>query len=412
VGESIHRGAGLADALTGVRVIDLTAMVAGPMATMMLADLGADVIKVERAGQGDDARRLPPFWPTEGDDPEDGAVFVALNRNKRSIQLDLKRPAALAAVRRLIDGADVFIESFRPGKVDALGLSYEVLRETNPGLVYCSISAFGRGPLGHDLPGYDPVVQAFTGVMDANGQPDGDPARVAPSIVDLTTGMWATTAVLAALQRRARTGEGCAVEATLVDTGFQVMNHQVTSYLATGVPPRREGTVTPLAAPYEAFRAADGQVMIAAGNDGVFRRLCPALGLPELATDPRFITVADRRERRDELHELLERRLRELGTGEIERILGDAAVPVSAVNRLDAALQTDLARERGLLQAPAGAPPGPREALLQRLPILPPDVPLRWPPPLGRDTESVLREAGLADEQIAEAAGRELASRG
>lgn len=408
---SIHRGEGLADALSGIRVIDLTAMVAGPMATMMLADLGADVIKVERAGHGDDARRLPPFWPTDGDDPDDGAVFVSLNRNKRSVQLDLKRPAALAAVRRLIDGADVFIESFRPGKVDALGLSYAALRQTNPGLVYCSISAFGRGPLGHDLPGYDPVVQAFTGVMDANGHPDGDPARVAPSVVDLTTGMWAATAIMAALQLRVRTGQGCEVEATLVDTGFQVMNHQVMAYLATDEPPRRTGSETPLAAPYEAFHAADGQVMIAAGNDGVFRRLCDAIGLPGLATDPRFTTVADRRSRRGELHELLERRLRQMSTADVERTLGHAAVPVSAVNRLDAALRTDLATERSVLQTPVDAPPGPRQPLLQRLPILPPEIPLHWPPALGRHTESVLREVGLGDEQIAEAIGHELASR-
>jgi CoA:oxalate CoA-transferase len=405
VSGSIHRGQGLAAALRGIRVIDLTAMVAGPMATMMLADLGADVIKVERVGHGDDARRLPPFWPTDGDEQDDGAVFVSLNRNKRSIQLDLKRPAALAAVRRLVDGADVFIESFRPGKVDALGLSYEALRHTNAGLVYCSISAFGRGPLGHDLPGYDPVVQAFTGVLDANGHPDGDPARVAPSIVDLTTGMWAATAIMAALQLRVRTGQGCEVEATLVDTGFQVMSHQVTSYLATNEPPRRTGTATPLAAPYETFHTADGQVMIAAGNDRVFRRLCDAIDLPGLATDPRFTTVADRRGDRAELHELLERRLRQMSTADVELVLGHAAVPVSAVNRLDAALATDLASERSVLQTPVDAPAGPRRPLLQRLPILPPEVQLRWPPALGCDTETVLREAGLDDAQIAEATG-------
>jgi crotonobetainyl-CoA:carnitine CoA-transferase CaiB-like acyl-CoA transferase len=262
----------LATALQGVRIVDLSAMVAGPMATMMLADLGADVIKVERAGHGDDARRLPPYWPTDGDEPEDGAVFVSLNRNKRSLQLDLKRPAALAAVQRLVDDADVFIESFRPGKVDRLGLSYEALSKRNPRLVYCSISAFGRGPLGHDLPGYDPVVQAFTGVMDANGHPDGEPARVGPSVVDLTTGMWAATAIMAALAARERTGEGCQVEATLVDTGFALMNHQLMAYLATGEPPRRTGTETAFAAPYEAFHTGDGRVHDRGGQ----RRRLPA----------------------------------------------------------------------------------------------------------------------------------------
>ena len=247
--------------------------------------------------------------------------------------------------------------------------------------------------------------------MDANGHPDGDPARVAPSVVDLTTGMWAATAIMAALQLRARTGQGCEVEATLVDTGFQVMNHQVTSYLATGEPPRRTGSETPLAAPYEAFHAADGQVMIAAGNDRVFRRLCDAIDLSGLATDPRFITVADRRDHRGELHELLEGRLRQMSTADVELTLAAAAVPVSAVNRLDAALRTDLAEERRRAPDARRRSRRPRQPLLQRLPILPPEIPLHWPPALGRDTESVLREAGLADGQIADAIGHELASR-
>jgi CoA:oxalate CoA-transferase len=401
----------LATALQGVRVIDLSAMVAGPMATMMLADLGADVIKIERVGHGDDARRLPPFWPTDGDEREDGAIFISLNHNKRSVQLDLKRPAALAAVKRLVADADVFIESFRPGKIDRLGLSYDALREINPRLVYCSISAFGRGPLGHDLPGYDPVVQAFTGVMDANGHPDGEPARVAPSVVDLTTGMWATTAILAALAARERTGVGSAVEATLVDTGFTLMTLQLMSYLASGEPPRRTGSETAFAAPYEAFGAADGRVMVAAGNDGVFRRLCEAMQMPELPGDERFATVADRRRNRAELHAILEARLVELPTAQIERELGAAGVPVSAVNRLDDALRTPLAQERRLLSEPEGAPAGPREALLARLPILPPGLPLAWPPELGADNESVLREAGLETDEIADALGLERAPR-
>jgi CoA:oxalate CoA-transferase len=223
--------------------------------------------------------------------------------------------------------------------------------------------------------------------------------------------MWAATAIMAALQLRVRTGQGCEVEATLVDTGFQVMSHQVTSYLATDEPPRRTGSETPLAAPYETFHTADGQVMIAAGNDRVFRRLCDVIDLPGLATDPRFTTVADRLSRRGELHKRLERRLRRMSTADVELALGRAAVPVSAVNRLDAALDTDLAVERGVLQAAVDAPAGPRQALLQRLPILPPEVPLRWPPALGRDTESVLRELGLDGEQIAEATGDQFALR-
>ncbi|MBC2637648.1 MULTISPECIES: CaiB/BaiF CoA-transferase family protein [unclassified Rhodococcus (in: high G+C Gram-positive bacteria)] len=388
-----------ANAFEGLRVVDLTAMIAGPMATMILADLGADVIKVERPGAGDDARMFPPFWSPDGAPGQRvGTVFIALNRNKRSIQLDLTDPDAREALLRLIDTADVFIESFRPGKVDRLGLSWEELRHRNPRLVYCSLSAFGRGPLGRSIPGYDPVIQAFTGIMDANGFPDGPAARVSASVVDISAGMWAGIAIMSALAQRDRTGHGSRVESTLVDAGFTLMNHQITSMFATGKPPKRTGTETPLAAPYESFRTADGTIMVAAGNNAIFARMCAALDLAGLVNDSRFDTVAHRLAHRRELHELLEARLAKLTEHDAERLLADAGVPVSAVNRLDRGLTMPLALERDLLVEPTGAPKGSEPLPLLRLPFLSADTELHWPPALGEHTAEVLAELDLPDE--------------
>jgi crotonobetainyl-CoA:carnitine CoA-transferase CaiB-like acyl-CoA transferase len=377
----------------GLRVIDLSENIAGPLACMILGDLGADVIKVEPPGRGDATRLLPPRL--EGT----STVFLTLNRNKRSAAIDIRTPAGRDAVLRVARDADVVVESFRPGVADRLGLGFGDLAAVSPRLVHCSVSAFGEGPLGHDRPGYDALVQAFTGIMAMTGDPAGEPARAAPSVVDISTGLWASIAIMAALARRPAEPGPQRVESTLVDAGFFLLCHQIMGYLGSGTFPPRLGSAAPSTAPYQAFRTADGPIMIAAATDRLFDRLVRALDAPELAADPRFATVAGRVAARDELAGLIEKRLATEGSGYWLRRIADAGVPAGPVNDLAAALAEPLTAERGIVrQADAGPVPGLRQI---RLPIdAGGECAMTQPPALGAHTRQILAEAGLAPEEI------------
>ncbi|MBM7503386.1 CaiB/BaiF CoA transferase family protein [Agromyces aurantiacus] len=326
--------------LAGVRVADFSRVLAGPYATMLLADFGADVIKVESPA-GDDTRQwLPPV-----DAAGRSTYFGGVNRNKRSVVLDLTDDAGLAEARRLAASADVVIENFRPGVMARFGLDYDRVRARNPGVVYCSITGFGTGE-GAALAGYDLLVQAVGGLMSITGDPDGDPTKVGVALVDVLTGQNALAGILLALRERDRTGEGQLVEVTLLQSLLSALTNQASSTLATGVPPRRLGNQHPSIAPYAVFRAADRDLVIAVGNDRQFRALARVLGAPALADDARYATNTDRVAHRDELRAELEQALAAASARQWVDELTDAGVPAGLVN--DVAEAIDFAEGLGL----------------------------------------------------------------
>src|SRR5499425_750174 len=316
--------------LAGVLVADLTQNVAGPLCTQILGDLGAEVIKVERPGRGDDARAwAPPYWG------EESATFMGVNRNKRSLAVDMKQADGRAVVERLIGRADVLVQSLRAGVIEELGLGWERAREINPRLVYCSVTAFGtEGPLRY-RPGYDPLMQAYGGIMSFTGHPGAAPARVPVSLVDMGTGLWAVTAILAALRERDRTGRGAHVTTALFDTALAWTTFQMSNHLASGEVPAPQGSGTPMIAPYEAFPSRDAWVMIAAGSDALFAKCCAALGLFELASDPRFATNPDRVRNRTVLYEAMAAVTRTLSSEELLSRLQKVGVPTAPILTLD-----------------------------------------------------------------------------
>jgi crotonobetainyl-CoA:carnitine CoA-transferase CaiB-like acyl-CoA transferase len=320
--------------LSGITVLDLTRNLAGPYSTMILGDLGARVIKVERPDVGDDTRQwTPPLWG------EHSALFLALNRNKESITADINTDAGAKAIRDLAATADVVVESNRTGSLDKRHLGFEDIRSINPTVVYCSISGFGSVGPDRDRPGYDTIVQAASGVMSINGEPGGMPSRVGPSIIDQGTGMWAALGILAALRKRDLDQEAQHVETSLMETGVSWMGYFASNYFASGVIAKPQGSRHGQMAPYEGFITKSGFLFIAALNDNLFRRLCAVLELPALPDDPDYLTNADRVANRDALQAIIARVLLEKDAAAWETLLMSRGLPCSRVRTIDQVME-------------------------------------------------------------------------
>jgi crotonobetainyl-CoA:carnitine CoA-transferase CaiB-like acyl-CoA transferase len=315
--------------LRGIRVADFSRILAGPLCTMILGDLGADIVKVERPGDGDDTRSWgPPF--VEGD----AAYFLSVNRNKRSVALDLRDPDDAAAARDLIRTSDVVIENFRTGVMARFGLGYETVHRLNPAVVYCSIPAFSDPELS-ERPGYDLMMQAYSGFMSITGQADAPPVKVGVAVLDVIAGLYAAVGILAALRAREETGEGDKVTVSLFDASVAALVNQATNYLVGGTLPRRTGNAHPNIVPYEVFATSDRPLALAAGNDKLFRMTCEVLGTPELVDDPRFRTNAARVEHRDELVTIMAAAFRRRPLAHWLAVLGDRGVPCGPVRGID-----------------------------------------------------------------------------
>nr|WP_225206734.1 CoA transferase [Novosphingobium huizhouense] len=392
-------------ALAGVRVLDLSRVLAGPWATQVLADLGADVLKVEHPGRGDDTRAWgPPFLalPDGGEDREISAYYVSCNRNKRSLAIDIARPEGAELVRRLAAEADVFVENFKVGGLARYGLDYATLRSLNSRLVYCSITGFGQtGPYA-DRPGYDFVAQGMGGFMSVTGEEGGGPLRAGVAMADLSTGMYAAVSILAGLRHAERTGEGQHIDLSLLDTQIAMMANQGSSWLVGGINPGRLGNRHPTVVPYRTFRVADGEIIIAVGNDSQFRALCGLLGCPEVGTDPRFATAAARQINRDAIEALVQDKVAgETGLALIDRLVA-ANVPAGPVNSLRDVFADPFVEARDTVQAftredGASVPTVAFPAKLSKTPAT-----YRSPPPrVGEQTRDGIRSwLSLSDDAL------------
>jgi glutaryl-CoA transferase len=386
-----------AGALDGIRVLDLTRALAGPYCTLMLGDHGADVIKVEMPGTGDETREwTPPSIKGVS------AYYLAINRNKRSVTVDLKNPDGKRVLERLIEKCDVVVENFSPGTLARLGFPDERVRRVNPRAILCHISGFGQDGPGRAWPAYDLIVQGMGGIMSLTGEPGSDPVMVGVPQADMVAGMFAAFAIAAALHARERTGEGQVIDATMIGGQVALLSRQAARFFADGTVPRPEGNVHASIVPYQTFRARDGHVNVGVANNSLFERFCRALELEELLEDERFTDNPKRVAHRREIVPIIERRVRTLTKAEVVRRLREANVPVGPINALDEVFGDPVVRHLGLIaevdHPTAGRVRAP--GIPVRLSGTPPSV-RRHPPELGEHTDEILRELGYAKEEIA-----------
>jgi crotonobetainyl-CoA:carnitine CoA-transferase CaiB-like acyl-CoA transferase len=386
--------------LAGLRVLELARILAGPWAGQILADLGADVIKVERKGPGDDTRGWgPPFVEAKGGGHLGSAYFHSTNRGKRSIELDFESKEGQRIVTKLAARSDILIENFKVGGLAKFGLDYATLSKVNPRLVYCSVTGFGQDGPYASRAGYDLMAQGMGGIMDITGTADGEPTRAGVPVADIFTGVYSVIGVLAGIIQRDRTGRGCLVDTSLLDSQVGVLANQALNYLVSGKVPERIGNAHPNIVPYQVFPVADGHVIVAVGNDGQFAKLCGVIGEPALAKDPAYLTNADRLGRRAELVARLSALTRKMSQVDLLNGLEAVGVPSGPINRLDQVFSDAQVIHRGMKlllasdEAKAGAIPG------VRTPIMLDTVPMasdRPAPKLGEHTVEILREIGEA----------------
>ncbi len=384
--------------LEGIKILDLSRTLAGPFCTMLLGDMGADVIKVEQPGSGDETRRFtPPTWNGEA------TYYLSSNRNKRGITVDLKSPEGKEIIYKLAKDADIFVENFRTGAMDKLGLGYEKIKEINPRIVYTSISGFGRTGPEKDRAGYDLLLQGFGGLMSITGDPDRPPAKAGMSIVDLSTGLFAVYGTLSALIAAQRTGKGQFVDVSLLDGQISLLNYLATAYFATGKPAGRMGSSHPSIAPYQAFRAKDMDFILAVPNDGLWKKCCEALDWIDLLEDSRFTKNIDRVANRQDLVSIMSDRFIQMEYKEIFETLDKFGVPCGPIHSIDQILNHPQIKARDMILEIEH--PIVNELKVPGFPVKLSETPaiLRHHPPLlGEHTDDVLSELGYSTEQIIE----------
>ena len=383
--------------LEGIRILDLTRVLSGPYCTMLLGDLGAEVIKVERPGEGDDTRSFAP--PFQGDQ---AAYFLSVNRNKKSITLDMKNEQGKEILWRLLDLSDVLVENFRPGAMERLGFGYEAVTNRRPAIIYCSISGFGDSGPQKDRPGYDVIVQGEAGIMDLTGPRDGPPHKVGTSIADLVSGLTAVQGILAALYTAKIDGRGQRVLVSMYEAVAALLTFNASIYFATGNTPKRRGNEHATIVPYETFEASDGWINLGVANDDIWRRFCAAVGTAELATDRRFANAPDRVRNRDALVPLIKTVIKQRSRDEWLKLLDDSGVPCGAIRTVAEVCDSEVLRARGMIaempHASAGNVKGIKSAIHLSETVL--DT-YTAPPKLGEHTNEVLtRLLGYSSDKV------------